>query len=63
MYRNNLSRAARGTNMKSGGNTWNTSFKSKRGLKTTSKCSICGRKYKQQSTMETHEKQCKERKK
>jgi len=46
--------------MKQGGVSWNNSPRSKKGVTTRFKCSICGRNYKMQQMKDRHEKQCKE---
>lgn len=46
--------------VKQGGLSWNTSVKSKQGVKTNYKCSICGRMYKMDWAKSRHEKQCRE---
>jgi len=46
--------------VKQGGVSWNTGFKSKKGMKGSFKCSVCGRTYKQEWSKENHERQCRE---
>lgn len=46
--------------MKQGGVSWNTSFRSKKAMKTRSKCQYCFRQYKQDWTKNSHESSCKE---
>jgi len=44
--------------MKQGGNSWNGSTRSKKGVVTRSNCKICGRSYKMEWAKDNHEKQC-----
>jgi len=46
--------------MKQGGNSYNSSPKSKPGIRGRHKCKLCGREYKQEWTKGKHEKKCKE---
>lgn len=44
--------------MKIGGNSWNNAPMSKRGIKTSYKCKLCGRQYKLEHYKNNHEKLC-----
>jgi len=46
--------------MKQGGESWNTSPSSKRGIINNYKCKYCQRRYKQYWTCKSHENGCKE---
>jgi len=47
--------------VKFGGESYNKSPVSKRGITTSFKCSVCGRIYKQAWSKDNHEKLCKEK--
>ena len=46
--------------VKQGGNSYNTSPTSKKGMVSRSKCNLCGRSYKQEWSKENHQKACAE---
>ena len=46
--------------MKQGGVSWNTSARSKSGVRSRFKCVLCGRNYKMEYAKDNHEKICKE---
>lgn len=46
--------------MKQGGDSWNNSVKSKKGITSRFKCNICGRQYKQEWSRNSHHRGCKE---
>ena len=45
---------------KQGGNSWNGSPQSKKGVDTRYKCDVCRREYKMEQHRDRHEKQCRQ---